>query len=182
MDVTKTEVFSVILNVILHALILWTFLTLFFFYFAAKLSTQALQTEIGSHIDNDFPKTLNSLSETRKAYLRLALRQFPLNNLIEFTKLPDEKVALNNRWTFIVSLIVIAGLSVLFLTVATILKASCDPSVSLTHIITENIFTFLFVGIVEFLFFKYVALKYIPIAPSVITNTIIDRLKYNMTQ
>ena len=180
MPVTKTDVFSIILNFILHAFILWTFTTLFFFLFASKISTQALQDEIGAYIDTGIPKSLDSLSKIQKTKLRFAIKQFPMQNLIEYTKIPDENVTLNNKWTQKVSVIVSLSLALLFLVVAVILRASCDPSVSLSRIITENIFIFTFVGIVEFLLFKYVALKYIPIAPSVITNTIIERLKQNM--
>lgn len=180
--VSKTETFSVVLNFILHVLILWSILTFFFFLFASKLSTSALNNELGSYIDKGVPESLNSLSESQKQKLSFLLRQVPLKNLINFTSQPSEIVVLNNSWNYGASLVVIASLAILFIVVATIIKASCDPQVSLTHIIIENFFTFLFVGIVEFLFFKYVALKYIPIAPSVITDTLIDRLKFNMTQ
>lgn len=179
---TRTEIFTTILNVVLHVLILWTFLTFFFFLFASKLSVDALQNEIGHYIEKGVSGSLNSLQPEEKEKAKKLISAFPLDNLINANSGMDPNVETNNKWVHVISIMVIFGLALLFITIASLLKAGCDPNVSLKHIFTENFFTFLFVGIIEYLFFKYVAIKYIPVQPSVITNTLIDRLKYNFSQ
>jgi hypothetical protein len=47
-------------------------------------------------------------------------------------------------------------------------------------IVLENVLTFGFVGIIEYLFFTQVALKYIPVQPSLIYTSFLDSLKNNL--
>lgn len=49
-------------------------------------------------------------------------------------------------------------------------------------IITENILTFIGVGIIEYLFFTNVALKYIPAPPSLLYESFMNSLKKNLEQ
>jgi hypothetical protein len=47
----------------------------------------------------------------------------------------------------------------------------------LYYVLLENIITFIFVGIIEVVFFLNVALKFVPSPPSLIFTSIIDNLK-----
>ena len=50
----------------------------------------------------------------------------------------------------------------------------------LKHILLENVLTFIFVGIIEIIFFLNIALKFIPAPPSLIFTSLIDNLKLNI--
>lgn len=176
----KTEIYSTILNVVLHMLILWTFLTIFFYFYVSKIEVEDLNDELGSYIDEYVPLTLQTLPEVQQIELKGALRQLPLDGLIDYFKNPSESVTTNNKWLLVVSFMVVGGLFLLFLTISLILKTDCNPNVDIKGIITENALTFLFVGAIEFVFFKFVAVKYVPVLPSVITNTLVERLKQNL--
>jgi hypothetical protein len=53
--------------------------------------------------------------------------------------------------------------------------------VPLKEILLENTFTFLLVGVLEFVFFTKIASQYIPAPPTLMLKTVIDTLKTNLS-
>lgn len=53
----------------------------------------------------------------------------------------------------------------------------CNDNIDFKFMFWENIITFIFVGIVEFLFFKMIASKFVPIEPSFISKETLNRVK-----
>lgn len=56
-------------------------------------------------------------------------------------------------------------------------------SISITevwHIFLENIITFIFVGIVEVIFFLNIALKFVPAPPSLIFTSLLSAIKISI--
>jgi hypothetical protein len=47
-------------------------------------------------------------------------------------------------------------------------------------IIIENAIVFSFVGGIEFLFFTKIASKYVPVTPDMLSDTILERVKYKL--
>jgi hypothetical protein len=45
------------------------------------------------------------------------------------------------------------------------------------EVVIENLITFTFVGIVEFMFFKHIAFKFIPVAPSFISQQFLEKVQ-----
>lgn len=179
---TTVETYEVILNVFLHALILWGFLTVFFFFYITKLSRQALENELGGYIDEYLPESIDNMPPEEKVKLKLVLERLPIEKLMNFYySTPSPEVVTNNEWDLRSALTSLGFLAVIFLTMVAILKINCAPDVSVWKIIGENIIAFLFVGLIEFLFFHYVAFKYVPVLPSRITNDLIARLKQNFS-
>lgn len=179
---TTVETYEVILNVFLHALILWGFLTVFFFFYITKLSRQALEDELGGYIDEYLPQSLENMSPEEKVKLRLILNRLPLDKLEAFYySTPSPEVVVNNEWDLRSALTSLGFLAVIFITMVVILKVNCAPGVGVWKIIGENIAAFAFVGVIEFVFFRYVAFKYVPVLPSRITNDLIARLKQNFS-
>ena len=70
----------------------------------------------------------------------------------------------------------LAVLVIIFILVIALNKALCHD-VPLKHIIIENLIIFTGIGVVEFMFFKYIILKYIPIKPSFMLEYILDSAK-----
>lgn len=179
---TRVEIYEVVLNVFLHALILWGFLTVFFFFYITKLSRDALDDEIGGYIDEYLPKTLENMDSEQKIRLKLLLQKLPLERYIDYyNNTPSPDVVSNNEWNQRSAFTSLGFLAIIFLTMVVILKFNCAPGVSVWKIIGENIVAFAFVGLIEFIFFKYVAFKYVPVLPSRITTDMIARLKQNFS-
>ncbi len=56
-------------------------------------------------------------------------------------------------------------------------KKSPDSKLNIKDIVIENAIIFMFVGIVEFLFFKTIAFKFIPVEPSFISKEFLNQVK-----
>lgn len=74
----------------------------------------------------------------------------------------------------IVNILLILLLVVL---VGTLLFAGSITTTELWHIALENIITFIFVGIVEIVFFLNIALKFVPAPPSLIFKSLLSSIK-----
>jgi hypothetical protein len=179
MVLSKNDFYTTVLNTIMHMLILWVFLTVFFFYYITEMSKEALQSELGKYIDTDFKNSLNNLSFEQQIKAKLLLQNLPLDNMINLYSNPDERVVINNKWVLITACIISISLLLLFFGIAFILKTQRDTNVSLGHIFKENAITFFFVGIIEFVFFTRIAAKYVPVLPSVATRAMVKRLQKN---
>jgi hypothetical protein len=179
MSPSKTEVLTTFLNVVLHIFILWTLLVGFFFLYISKVIRESLQNQIGGQIDDAMNKSLNDLTPVQQMRLKIVLRNMPLDELIEVFSKETDAVAVNNKWLLIVSALISFFFIMSFVLILTILKYSSPTKVSAKHILMENAIVFTFIGAVEFVFFMYIALKFIPVMPSVATKTIIERVKTN---
>jgi hypothetical protein len=55
-------------------------------------------------------------------------------------------------------------------------------SIDFNLILKENFIIFVCVGIIEFLFFNYIASKYVPVTPDFVATSILERIKLNIKQ
>ena len=164
-------------NVVLHSLILFTFLTVFFTVFVTKLMKNAFDNQLSKLIENNTNTMIDKLDENTKNRLSLAFKYMPVDKLIKQYEKPSKYIIEHNNWvkTSAVSIIVF-GIILMVLTLW-LLYYSCGQCVNLGSLIKENIIVFAFVAIVEYIFFTNIALKFIPVPPSLLINTIIDKFK-----
>ena len=78
------------------------------------------------------------------------------------------------------SIFVLLILLSIFITIVLTLFLGCDKRFSLKHILIENTIVFILIGIVEYMFFTKVAIKFIPTPPSLLVNTLIDTIKQQL--
>jgi len=168
------------INVTFHVLILFTFLTVFFLLFISKLAKSSFENQIGDLIDSNFDKAFYNLDESSKRKLYMILDKSQLDKLREKYNQPSDYVKEHNKWITI-SAIAISVVGVLgLIMILYLIYNSCGKCVPLTHIITENIITFIFIGLVEYLFFVNVAFKFVPASPSLLTNSLINKFKSSL--
>ena len=168
---------NIISDLGLHALILFTFLTSFFLMYVSKLTVNELQNQLSSIIENDFG---NLIRDNKKKYGNLIngpLNLIPYKRLKEFYSKQDKFQKMNNSW--VTESLIMTNLFLFILVVGSIFLMSyiCDININILEIIQINIFTFLGIGIVEYLFFTRVALDYVPTSPSLLFNSIISNTK-----
>lgn len=58
---------------------------------------------------------------------------------------------------------------------------SKDKNFHISHILIENTIVFLFIGIIEILFFLFIAYKYVPVAPSFLSTSLFTYLKKKLS-
>ena len=102
--------------------------------------------------------------------------------LIKKFEEPSEYVLEHNKWVKLSAIAVaIVGVVVLGL-VLYILYNTCGQCVPLKHILMENVIVFACVGVVEYLFFTRIALKFVPAPPSLLISSLINKFKSSIIE
>ena len=169
------------LDIVLHVLILFTFLTIFFFAYVSKLEKQSLDNTVSNVINNNTDVFLTKFDEFTKKYdvkVKWNIINNIADNLVKNSQGEVPEIKQNNYRLFKDSVIAIIVGFIVFIISVIFLKYYMNYDVHIGHIILLNIVIFSITGIIEYLFFMNVASKYIPVTPDVISNTILERLKY----
>ena len=178
MESLETKLFTYSsLNVILHSVILLTFLSLFFFMFISHQEKSAFQHEIASLIDTYLTKTLDKIPKNKIRDELISI--FP--NLDSIKKLYQSDNPFTTERNLLVKFtcgFMIILLVTILVSVIMTLSIGCDRNLKyLKFIIIENLVIFSFIGLIEYLFFTKIAINYIPTTPSLMIGTLIDEIK-----
>lgn len=166
------------LNVIMHIIILFTFLAGLFFIYISKVEANALKNEFGDIVEKIVTKILERYpivtAENKEEIIKL------VDFAIPFYTQPSKATVERNIMVKFLSVFTILLFVSIFLSIYLTIRFECGKDVGLLRIAVENIVIFVLVGIVEFVFFTKVAMKYIPTSPSLISQTIINTIKENL--
>jgi len=170
------------MNVVIHILILFTFLTVFFIFFVTKLTKDMFENEISHLIDDNMGGMIDNLDIETKQKLILFTKVVPLEKLIKKFDEPSEYVLEHNKWVKLSAITAcIIGVVVLVL-ILYILYNTCGQCIPLKHILMENAIVFACVGVVQYLFFTRVALKFVPAPPSLLVSSLINKFKSGIVE
>jgi len=161
------------INLFLHFLILYTFLTIFFITFISKVSSDAFNGEVNHIIHN------SKLHETidQNPTIGEALENVPLDVLSKMYSKPDQAVTNYNEGLFNACIISTVLLWISFIVIVLILKFQCDSELKIGKIIIENAIIFTAIGFAEYYFFTKIAIKFIPVEPSFIYKQFFETIK-----
>jgi hypothetical protein len=126
---------------------------------------------------NDKLEIKEKIQQTFNTINELTNQIFPYDYYVNlFSKEDITRQSINNEVFFYIKftnilLIIFLGLFTFYL-----VKTNAINSHQIKEICLENILTFMLVGLVEFLFFKNVAMKYIPTEPSLIFTSFFGSL------
>jgi hypothetical protein len=162
-------------DLFMHFIILFSFLTILFIYLISKLSTNAFNGEVGHLLKDIIHKNTEKMKKDPSFENNSKL--LPLDKLHKMFNKQDPTVKTHNE--AIIRLIVTINilLWLFFIVLILVLKYNTDSNLNLKEIIFENLVLFAFVGFVEYLFFTKIALKFIPVEPSFISKQFLDALK-----
>ena len=182
-----TEEANYIVNITLHVLILFTFLTIFFFVYASKLAKKSINKSLTSIVNDETKEFLNEIDEWDK---KLDPNIYPSINWEEAYKLSQKlkessqdenpEIVKNNYKLKLFGIAMIAGLLLLFIGLYLYYRFFLNLDVNLGHIFIENIVIFAFIGAIEAYFFINIASKYIPVTPDFVATTVLERIKNNI--
>ena len=166
-----------LIDIYIHILLVITVLSLAFWLFLSKIETKSLQGEVkdqlGKIIDNFNP------TDTTKKTLKLV-------DYDEILKLyngkPSREIIDYNDSLLKFNIIIIITLLLSFIMIWVVLKINCGKEVPVGKIFLENIGLFILVGLIEVLFFKEIATKFIPVEPSFIMKTVKDNITDKATK
>ena len=171
------------LDIVLHVLILFTFLTVFFFAYVSKLEKQSLDNTVSDTITGNTNNFLNNFDEISNKYnvkFNWNVVNDIADNLVKNSQGEVPEIKENNDRLFKDSIIAIGIVFILFITSIIVLKYFLNYDIHIGHIILMNVIIFSITGIIEYLFFMNVASKYIPVTPDIISNTMLERVKQNI--
>ncbi len=173
---------TIAVNIVIHCIILFSFLSLFFYLYIANVAEKAMTKEIGKLIEEMIDSKMDKLSYEDKVKAVNSLRMMPLQSLLKRYEKKDPLKEENNTYNKLTAGIIVLGMiAVLFVMIMTY-TYRCNTDIHLEHILIENAAVFTFVMAIEFLFFFFIARNYIPIKPSMITTQIVERIKTNFAQ
>lgn len=185
--ITQTDA-NYSLNIGLHVLILFTFLTIFFFAYASKLAKKSVQDAFGDIIDEQVSKILINIDKLDK---KLKPDSYPNIKWEEVDKLAKKieanaqgelpEIGKNNEKLKWIGLAIIVSLLVLLTSMYMYFKYVKGYDVHLGRIFAENFVIFVFIGLIEYLFFVHIAAKFIPVTPDFIATAILERVKYRLS-
>ena len=164
---------------LLQVAILWTFLTAFYQVYISRVETRALDHQMSDLIRRNVPKAL-AKADTPAKSLKSLLRSLDLGRVADLYRRPDEAVETSNRWLFVVAWVVAAALFGGVAVLLAVVFGSCGlegAGPDVLDVVRENVWLFLVVGVVEFLFFQHIAAKFIPAAPSDLVHGLLRRLR-----
>ena len=168
---------SLVLNIFFHVLILFTFLYIFFFLYISKTEEKIINNQVNNLAINNIPDILKRIDDadtnkkiewgTIKKKAEKIINDPPANQKSRENK--------NNNLKIIGGIII---LSLIVITYIIFFHYSTGPSApSISRIIIENLTTFGFIGVVEYIFFTQTASSFVPVYPDMIGTTILESVK-----
>ena len=158
---------------LVHVTMLFGVLTLFFKLFISKVETNAFQSELRKLVDHNVGENAALKKAMSSVVGRRIAKSKNVQALQDLYSQPDSAVRQNNTWLFRAAFIAVTGLMG---TIAGMAWVS-SGQIPLGSIVAHNMLTFAFVGIVEYIFFTQVAMKYQPAPPSLLVTSAIQAAK-----
>lgn len=166
------------INITLHVLILFTFLTIFFFTFLSKVEVENVNNVMSKLVGDQTKNTLDFIkSNSSKIPISKDELSNVANNMEKSSKVPIKSISDNNKKLKKISIIMISCIFLLLVGMIIYYKVYKKYDIGFSHILIENLIIFSFAGIIEYLFFTNVAVKYVPVTPDVATSSILDGIK-----
>lgn len=169
-----------ILNIALHILILFIFLTIFYFSYISHVQREHINEEVDSNIDALANDTLEIIKQN-KTFSEKQINEF-LKSIIANKNISEKYTKQYNKNNKNIRLRSIGLIFVLILLNILIIFyfSSKEEDLNIKNIIIMNIIMFVLIGTVEFVFFKLIASQYIPVTPNVFMDSIVSRIKNNL--
>ena len=162
--------------VILHVLILFIFLTILFFTVIAKKEKEEIDSQLKNAIDTGVNTLLSSFPEkiwTQDS--KTIIKQ--MQQIEQENENPNPQVENNNTKIFYnVMIIIIMFIAIMTFYLIYIINIK-KRKIGFKYIMIENLFIFLILGSLEFIFFWYIIQHYIPIYPQDVEIEILEHVK-----
>ena len=175
--------YSLIINIGIHVVILFSILSLMFFIYISGITREHVDKEFRHIINNNMDTYLEKLVQKDKhhqiPWAKIAVESQQMEKL--YTR-PSEFVKKHNSQLLRKVLIAIGVMFGILVLAIVVFHYYFKKKISLLTILLENLVIFLLIGFIEFMFFKFIASKYIPLNKSDVMNTLIQRIIHNLSK
>ena len=183
-EVTYTD--SLIVDIFIHVIILLIILSSVFWILVVPLGKKTINNEINKEIEhliynkllsNPHCDDIRNITEDSISDAIYDVYTSISSNLQETYNEPDQTAQTYNKWLLKVNIIIIILLIISFIIMIIILKQNCNKNINVFKILSENIFLFLLIGVVEYFFFINIATQYVPVLPSTMIDEINNKIQ-----
>lgn len=168
-------------NLLVHSVLLFTFLSAFFYLYIAGVVDEHISDEVVGEARTLIESKYYGMSPTDRIRMSVLLQSMPLSNLAKSYSKPDDVKLENNYFNKLCSVLIITALLAVIGVLVFTYTFRCGRSIHLGHILMENAIIFFFVMLAELAFFMFIAMKYIPVMPSSIMEDMTNRVKKNLS-
>lgn len=180
---------SYLVNLSLHVFILFTFLTIFFFSYVSNLTKQNIDNVFGDIINEEVDQLMNGLDFWDKrinndSYPNIDYKQLDIlaTQIINNAKAGDPEISSHNKNLLYIGIGIVISLFIIIICFILYFSLVKKYDIHIGKILIENGIMFALIGGIEVYFFLKIASKYIPVTPDYVGKTILERIKYHMTQ
>ena len=170
-----------LVNALFHSAILFTFLSVFYMVYGSKIETKASNENFAKLVSENLKKILAEGNRKTGGELKrgMAILNPVWDVLLRDYQNPDPTVKTYNTWLFRSASMLSVFMLIALGLVLVVLKFSCGhcPIGFFWDIVKENAIIFASIGVVEYMFFKNVALKMIPAPPSLMVDEVVNKIK-----
>jgi predicted PurR-regulated permease PerM len=174
-----------IINIGLHVYILFSFLTVFFFLYASKLAKKSINHALDDLINKETEKFLSKLDEMDAKISEIEIDWKEMEkiayNIEQNSQGTMKSITKHNDNLRKFAIGVIIGFGILLLCLYVYFRMVKGYKVHVGSILLENLVIFSFIGLIEYLFFTRIASKYIPVTPDFVTESLLERIKYQIS-
>ena len=163
-------------NVFVQILFLFTILTALFTQIITNLSSEHINSELSELINHSVDSQIDKLSPIQKKLILSKLKENGVDKLSKMYDQEDKTRKYNNYFVFTSLKFTLILLIAILIIIVVVTRLLCYK-LPMKHILIENVIIFTGIGIIEFMFFKYIILKFIPIEPSFITQYLLKTVK-----
>ncbi len=170
---------NIAINVVLHSLILFVFLSCFFYFYISNIVSKHLSDEFVDFAHDAIDEKYDNMSLVDKQRFVAVLNTMPISTIMKMYDKPDPVKVENNYYNKLTASLVAIGMLAVLIAMVVTYKFRCHRAIHGKHIIVENIIVFICVMGLELGFFVLVASQFIPVMPSSTIKDIISRVKSN---
>jgi len=169
-----------VVNLLCHVCILLTFLTLFFFEYVSKLTTENIDGEMKSLVEAQTDQLLQYVDQRDTQHqIRWDLVDTAAQALAADSNHAVRSIVEHNTQLYDQTLGTL-GLLVLVIVLLSGYLVWRGVDLQFKFIVLENLIIFAFVGMIEVYFFMNIASQYVPVLPDEALRAIFARLKTNL--
>ena len=161
---------SLIFNISLHCIILFSFLSIFYWNYILDEESEAINELIETNLFDKIHEFLNKNKDKHQGATLLLKNTFDLDYarmslkkaLYQENKIQDELFNNNHDKYKLINLSIALVLYIIFILILFYLVYK-GYKIDYNHIIIENIIIIILIGLIEAIFFTFIAKKYIPL-------------------
>jgi len=170
------DIATLIFNIALHSIILFSFLSLFYWNYIIYKETEAISILIQDNLIDSIQEELEKHKMAKGIINKFNINDFKYklhNRLILINEKQDDIYNNNHDKYKLLNLVILLALYIIFILIVNVL-VYYKYKINYKDIIIENIVLIIIIGSIEAIFFNFIASQYVPLTDSDMNKMLIN--------